>query len=240
LWLEKHPEYVGAHKEDVPKYAEEHKVERAEYDKNRSIAQKVLVLTHYSNGKCACVKCGNTDIRVLSIDHIKSGGNKQKKEEGSGWSFYHKLIKNNFPEGYQTLCMNCQFIKRVENNEIVETEESMSPEEREKVKSIAPETLAKLVVEHSKKVEYYETRKTFVLSRYGQEGKCVCVKCGFTNISALSIDHINGNGTEHRKEVGRGEAFYSWLIKNNFPEGYQTLCMNCQFVKAAENNETRG
>ena len=30
---------------------------------------------------------------------------------------------------------------------------------------------------------------------------------------------------------------YNWLIKNNFPSGFQTLCMNCQFIKREENRE---
>jgi hypothetical protein len=34
-----------------------------------------------------------------------------------------------------------------------------------------------------------------------------------------------------------GLEFYRWLIKNNYPEGYQTLCMNDQFIKKAENKE---
>jgi hypothetical protein len=60
----------------------------------------------------------------------------------------------------------------------------------------------------------------------------------------LSIDHINGNGAEHRRELKRttggstgGHDFYRWLKNNNFPDGYQVLCMNCQFIKKIENKE---
>jgi hypothetical protein len=59
--------------------------------------------------------------------------------------------------------------------------------------------------------------------------KCAC--CGEREIQFLSIDHINGGGTKHIKEVGGGTGFYRWLIKNNFPAGYQVLCMNCNFAK---------
>ena len=79
---------------------------------------KVAVLYHYGKGDCACVKCGFRDIRALSIDHIEGNGNKHRKEDKlSGTSLYRWLMKNNFPEGYQTLCMNCQWIKKAENNE---------------------------------------------------------------------------------------------------------------------------
>ena len=96
--------------------------------------------------------------------------------------------------------------------------------------------------------EYYKiyskkqriARKELVLSKYGN-GFGGCVECGEKRTACLSIDHILGNGAEHRKtEHGiKHFGFYKWLIKNNFPEGYQTLCMNCQWVKRDKYNETR-
>jgi len=81
---------------------------------------KLMILTHYGNGKLACARCGFIDIRALSIDHINALGAKHKRENKirSGDGMYSWLIKNNYPQGYQTLCMNCQFIKRVLNREI--------------------------------------------------------------------------------------------------------------------------
>ncbi len=84
---------------------------------------------------------------------------------------------------------------------------------------------------------YRKNRKTKVLTHYGN-GKCVCVRCGFTDIRALSIDHMNGNGAAHRREIGYHSGdFYAWLIRNNYPKGFQTLCMNCQWVKRYESKE---
>jgi len=80
---------------------------------DNTAVNKKLVLTHYGNGKCACVKCGFTDIRALSIDHVNGGGcDERRQTHRAGNTFYRWLIKNNFPLGYQTLCMNCQWIKR--------------------------------------------------------------------------------------------------------------------------------
>ncbi len=75
--------------------------------------------------------------------------------------------------------------------------------------------------------------KTQVLVYYGADNLLACVKCGFSNIDALTIDHINGNGSKHRRDLCNhsGVSFYYWLVKNNYPEGYQTLCMNCQFIE---------
>jgi hypothetical protein len=80
--------------------------------------------------------------------------------------------------------------------------------------------------------------KAEVLTYYGN-GKCACVRCGYDDIRALSIDHINGDGAEHRRRVigMTGRKMYTWLKRNNYPSGYQCLCLNCQFLKAIENKE---
>lgn len=92
---------------------------------------------------------------------------------------------------------------------------------------------------HILKKEWGQRVKEQVLTHYGN-GKCACVICGESRLACLSIDHINGNGYGHRKAVGNGSKLYRWLIKNNFPEGFRTLCMNCQFVKRVESKECCG
>ena len=62
-----------------------------------------------------------------------------------------------------------------------------------------------------------------VLKAYG--GKCTC--CGENHPEFLAVDHINGGGTKHRREVGAGTTFYRWLIKNGCPAEYRLLCHNC-------------
>ena len=79
--------------------------------------------------------------------------------------------------------------------------------------------------------------KAEVLTHYGN-GELACVKCGFLDISALSIDHIEGGGNKQRNgKLRASTAFYKWLKKEGYPAGYQTLCMNCQFVKRFEREE---
>lgn len=76
------------------------------------------VLTHYGKGKLACVHCGFNDTRALSLDHIEGDG-KIRRDSGelTGVALYRRLKNLGYPIGYQTLCMNCQWIKRVENHE---------------------------------------------------------------------------------------------------------------------------
>lgn len=73
--------------------------------------------------------------------------------------------------------------------------------------------------------------KAEALARYGE----ACVRCGFSHIGALQIDHINDNGAEERKALGgqhfSGTNFYRWLKKQGWPDGYQTLCANCNNIK---------
>lgn len=78
---------------------------------------KIEVLSHYSGGTPRCVMCEESRLVCLSIDHIKGGGNKHMRDLGIKVGIYRWLKVQNYPGGYQVLCMNCQFIKRAENKE---------------------------------------------------------------------------------------------------------------------------
>lgn len=71
--------------------------------------------------------------------------------------------------------------------------------------------------------------RTEMIHVYG--GKCDC--CGESTPEFLTIDHINGGGNQHRKELGRtGWRFYLWLKKQGWPkEIFQLLYMNCNMAK---------
>ena len=73
-----------------------------------------------------------------------------------------------------------------------------------------------------------------VLKFYSSEiPHCAC--CGEKEIKFLSIDHINGGGSQHRRSMGmkkgKGGNINHWIIKNNFPTGFQVLCHNCNMAK---------
>jgi len=77
----------------------------------------------------------------------------------------------------------------------------------------------------------FRTRlKDECFSHYGGY-KCVC--CGEEQKIFLTIDHVNNDGNVHRKQIGYrgGIGVYTWLRKNNFPEGFQVLCFNCNHGK---------
>lgn len=92
---------------------------------------------------------------------------------------------------------------------------------------------------HPDRLKIYGARlKREVLAHYSSCAEPICVKCGFRDIRALSLDHINGEAKKDYVKRGRvGVGFYAILKKENYPPGYQTLCMNCQWIKRSENNE---
>jgi hypothetical protein len=89
-------------------------------------------------------------------------------------------------------------------------------------------------LKNSKKL-WWETKRRKVLTHYGNR----CARCGFTDQRALSIDHVEGGGAEHRRNL-KSNDICAWLMRNNFPPGFQILCMNCQWIKRHENQEQMG
>lgn len=70
-----------------------------------------------------------------------------------------------------------------------------------------------------------ETLKREVMEAYGG---CKCSHCPETDLRFLEIDHIDGGGGKHAKEIGgSGHNFYQWLKRNSFPKGFRVLCRTC-------------
>ena len=101
---EKHKEkYLQQKKESFPKTL-------------RKIKEEVM--THYGNGKLACVCCGEDHIAFLTIDHVNG---RQEHEKGSisnrskysGRALWSYLKRNGYPEGYETTCWNCNSGKQI-------------------------------------------------------------------------------------------------------------------------------
>lgn len=80
-------------------------------------------------------------------------------------------------------------------------------------------------IDKMKNREKWKSCRSLVIRHYG--AKCVCCKENIEQF--LTIDHINNDGAEHRRIIGSG--IYRWLIKNNYPTGFQILCWNCNSSK---------
>ena len=122
-----------------------------------------------------------------------------------------------------------QYRKQLEKN--MKTYYALSPEGRK-------ERLEKM--KEDGKIRRQEKRK-LVMCYYCQgEPHCMSSTCevpgGAKHPDSLCIDHVNGGGRTHAKEVG-GHVI-DWIIKNDFPEGlFQVLCQNCNIRKKIANKE---
>jgi hypothetical protein len=180
---------------------------------------KAEVLRRYCGDELKCKECPEKDLGVLTIDHINGDGAEHRREIGlgrkCGYNFYRWLKNNGYPDGFQVLCFNCNFRKRA-----VE---------------LKPENPTHLQLVRAK---YARSIKVECLEVYGG---CEC-PCGEVDLDVLTLDHVNDDGAEHRRETGtRGNNFYHMLRKNEFPKepSLQVLCLNCQFRKRCKHGKRK-
>lgn len=78
--------------------------------------------------------------------------------------------------------------------------------------------------------ERRRSAKRKCIEAYG--GCCEC--CGEKESDFLTVDHVNNDGGERRKNKvygnsGTGEQLYRWLARHGFPKTHRILCMNCNW-----------
>jgi hypothetical protein len=93
--------YINNHRDELEAYAE--------YTNQELRAMVFNLIGH------ECVSCGEDDMRCLSIDHVEGGGSRERAQMGARFVYIKIIGKRG--HGYQTLCLNCQAIKRIEENE---------------------------------------------------------------------------------------------------------------------------
>jgi len=96
-------------------YQQLHNPEIRESRRKKYHAERMEIIAHYSNGQECCQGCGCSDVRVLTVDHIKNNGNEHRALDPSANKIYKWLLRNGLPTGFQILCWNCQFIKKQEH-----------------------------------------------------------------------------------------------------------------------------
>ena len=142
------------------------------------IKKKIKVMEHYSGKPPKCQICKETEIQFLSFDHIEGRKSIGHKRGFNGEKLAIWLIKNNFPKGFQILCMNCNCAKKFAFD-------------------LKPDPIK---YKNRDEKRYYEGRKFHnaikenVLKFYSHDAnkpKCIC--CGKDRIEWLTIDHINGS-----------------------------------------------
>ena len=127
----------------------------------------------------------------------------------------------------------------------MENEEMLTSAERivhKRVQSLEYHTRMNKIPEHKAKRnklnrERKQQLKYEVFMHYsGIQPKCAC--CGFADMRALCLDHINENGVAHRLSISKGKSksrcVYSDVKQKGFPAGFQVLCFNCNIIKYME------
>lgn len=83
---------------------------------------------------------------------------------------------------------------------------------------------------NTRRNRYMRKLKVDTINAYGGE----CKRCGFDDIRALTIDHTDQRGCDHRDHKDRkytGWRLYHFLKRSGFPKkGFRCLCGNCQMI----------
>jgi hypothetical protein len=169
---------------------------------------KEKVFSHYCRGPVRCSNCPEIRLGALTIDHVTGGGNDHRRsiKIDGGNAMYKWLKRNDYPEGFRVLCMNCNILAYLE------------AKRRNACLSDNPRSAAIK--------GYYAKLKMTVMAALG--GRCRC--CGTENIDVLTAHHINNDGAAHRRLISRnrsGQRFYAALVKLGDYSGLECRCFSC-------------
>jgi hypothetical protein len=189
--------------------------------KDTRLAVKLEIFSYYGG---ICQICEESDFSKLSLDHTDGYGRQHRKEVlgiDSGSCFYKWVLKNK-PDNIRLLCFNC-------NCQVDMTKKELLLAYNVGCKccgngNIYRSGVCSQCFQIIKRNNYIDL-KIEVFEHYGS--KCAC--CEEDTLEYLTIDHINNDGATHRKEIGT--QIFPWLKSNNYPNNFQILCFNCNYVK---------
>jgi hypothetical protein len=107
--------WARAHPETYQRWYQENKAHRQEYKRQWSYKYKLQVLLHYGGNPPQCACCKESMIGFLTVEHQNGTGKDHRANikvgaEG-GQLIYRWLVVNNYPEGFEILCANCNLAR---------------------------------------------------------------------------------------------------------------------------------
>lgn len=107
-WKKKHPERI---RQLNMKSLNKNRIKWRISGQKHFLKLKTIVVDYYSAGTMSCICCNEDIFEFLTINHIKGGGLKHRREIGTtgGGMFYRWLIQHEFPRGFNVLCWNCNW-----------------------------------------------------------------------------------------------------------------------------------
>lgn len=200
-----------------------------EHNKRQQRLLRLAVLDKFG-GKCNI--CGETTYEFLALDHVN--GSRGEHYKYHCYQIYARALRSKSTTKYQLLCHNHNFEKRRINNEYRKVYVKKKRTYKYKVCSACnrrrdtskfqPRASRCNDCIKEKRNAVDEKIRLMVLKHYGPNCKC----CNESNTDMLTIHHVNGGGNKHRKTLTN--TIYRWLYLNNYPSGFETLCMNCNFA----------
>jgi hypothetical protein len=132
-------------------------------------------------------------------------------------------------------CKSCYLVQwRKDNPEkCVELEAARNPEQRKAHHRASHWKRREKILPEQR--ERNVARKTEAIAHYSHR-MMQCALCPEKRLYALGLDHINGDGAQHRKHTRGGVATYMWAKKNGWPNIFRVLCHNCNFLIELESH----
>ena len=109
--------HIENYRATARRYCARNRARISEYAAKLRLLNKEAAVNVYTNGEGTCRWCGQGDIDVLCLDHIANDGYALRTLPGrylpDGDKLVDYLRKNDYPEGIQVLCANCNTKKHV-------------------------------------------------------------------------------------------------------------------------------
>lgn len=166
------------------------------------MALRLEVLTAYGR---RCAKCGNEDVRVLTIEHKHGGGKRHLASAGSAWAILRRIKREGFPDSYGVLCRNCNCVHGANPRAL-------------KRGTVSRRTLGR------------RERVRLVHAHYGG----VCAHCQTDTCLDLD-HIFGWRDSRYRgcpRRGGSGTA--DWIMRFGKWHLFQLLCQNCNWIKTLE------
>ncbi len=189
------------------------------YIKKWSAERRAEIMKRY--GPCVCGSSEDLSIRRASFVP------KLKGASLDAW-----IVKSDYPEGAIVVrCLKCvrdgKF--RLSGKQIKKLRL-----ERLGAKAISDENMRSFNKYRARNLSNMRQRSVNLKYRAmaGYSNPPVCALCGDSRFHALELDHVKGDGSEHRKQKDvYSKGMYRWSIENGFPDNLRVLCSNCNILE---------
>lgn len=179
--------------------------------------------------------------RTLHKKEIKEDAEKYREENWDRIKLAHNKYRKKFKDS--GICLDCRKNPSISKGGRCADCLEMNKMSSQKIRDVAKESGICGFCKQNKIIDgttlcpgckkyKRDQRARLKLEIFDYYGGPICACCGEDREPFLSLDHIKGGGYAHRKELRKStETLYRWVKKNNFPPGFQVLCMSCNFEK---------